>query len=91
MLERRTTVADLADVKAQLDIVHAAVDAWSVAAQQASTDATTAASAGAIAATAQQAADASAALSAEKQATAKAEAEKLAAMFGDEPPARKRK
>jgi hypothetical protein len=83
-------MASLQEIKAQRDLVTAAIDAWEVAATQASADATTAASAGAVATTAKQTADASAALAVSKKATAQAEAQKLAAMFDEAPPSRRR-
>jgi len=82
-------MATLEQIKEQRDAVSAAIDAWDVAAQQASADATTAASAGAVASTAQEAADASAALADTKRTEAQAEVQALADLF-NEPPARRK-
>jgi hypothetical protein len=82
-------VATIDEIKQQRDRVSGAIDAWGVAEQQASDDATAAASAGAVATTAQQAADDSAALADQKRAEAQAEAQALSDMFA-QPPARKR-
>jgi hypothetical protein len=65
-------MATFEEIRAQRDVVSASVDAWGLAAEQASADAT-----------AQQAADASAALAAQKRAEAQVEAQKFADLFGE--------
>jgi hypothetical protein len=84
-------MASLEQIKAQRDKVSASIDAWGVAEEQASADATQAASASALAQTAQQTADASAALADQKRTEAQAEAQLLVDLFSEPPSLRKEK
>jgi hypothetical protein len=84
-------MASLEQILAQRDVVNGAIDAWKLAEEQASQDATAAASAGAVAQTSQEAANASAALADQKRTEAQVEAQALSDMLNEAPTGRRGK